>query len=587
MFRILKAIKGNLLVWTIISALCIMIQATGDLLQPLFLGHILMKYEFMTSKTSSSDMTNYALIVGGIMLAVAVIGLIFGSISIIISCHVGVKLGQNVRGGLYRKIQTLSFADIEHFKTASLITRMTNDITKIQNVVILALRIGVRAVSLFAGAIIEGAIVYGDLAYIFAVLSPVIIVCIAGIAFKAIPYYRKAQINTDDVNLVMRENLLGVRVIKAFNLTKGQTERFYEKSKTLANTSTKAQTLTFMIMPIILVLVNVSIVAVLWMGGAAHIGNISLDIDAAKVVPFISLMTLMLMGLIMLIMIMINISQAQASAVRVGEVIDYEPSIVASSNPLPIANSSVEFKGVNFKYHPHGEDVLSDVSFTAKANTTIGIIGPTGSGKSTLVNLIARLYDITHGQILIGETNIKRISNRALRARIAMVLQNNTLFSGTIKSNMLYGKRDASRNELEKAAKAAEAWEFINTKEGKFDSEVEQRAKNLSGGQKQRLSIARALVKKPHILILDDCTSALDTITEAKVQRNLKEQYPNTTIFLVAQRISAVRDADKILVMDKGKIIASGKHNFLIRMCPLYKEIAASQENQEGDFDNE
>lgn len=579
MFRLFKLLKGKDLSLTFLSLFLTVLQVICDVSQP-----------FLLSELLKGDMTNVDNIVsqtwkfGGIMIALALLSFLLGSISTFTTARVSVRLGSNIRFLLFQKIQSLTFVEIDKFSTSSLITRITNDVMFFQNTIILVLRVMSRSLLIFFGAIIAS-FVYSSqlisetgknlwwLAFIILGFLIVLLFVVALVIYFAVPYFKKQQKELDKTNNIMRENLLGIKVVKAFNLQNDQISKFQTQNNILRKTSSKGQIIGFTIMPLIQFFVQVSMI-VLLMVASTQLSSASSGIVAS----FIQMISLVVLGIILSIMVFINIGAVKASCDRINEVFDANPSIKRNQSNNFIEKSKIEFKDVNFKYNnnPLSLNVLENISFVANPGEMIGIIGPTGSGKTTLVNLITRNYDVTSGEIKISDINIKDINYNSLRDSIGISPQKSLLFSGTIKSNLLFGKEDATDEEIIEACKKAEAYEFIKNKEKELDCEVEQRGNNFSGGQKQRLSIARALIRKPKILILDDSTSALDMITESKVQKNIRT-LKDTTVFLVGQRISAISKADKIIVLDNGKMIGFGTHKELLKKCNLYREIANSQ----------
>ena len=442
----------------------------------------------------------------------------------------------------------------------------------------MALRAMVRSPLIAIGGVIMAYTLSPKLSNIFLVAIPIIAVSLLFILKKSFPLFTKVQQSIDNVNVVMRESILGVKVIKAFAIEDTQKTRFNVANEELTDSSIKSQNMNLVLWPIATLIMNLTVVAVLWFGGNM-VNTGSLEIG--KIVAFINYLLQIMNSVVMVINIMINYSRAKASAERINEVFETQTSIEDIKNPKTVENFDIEFKNVSFRYNDHSEYVLENISFTAKQGETIGIIGSTGCGKSSFVNLIPRLYDVTSGEILIGNSNIKDISLSFLRENIGIVLQENILFSGTIESNIRFGNENASKEMIIDSSVNAQAYEFINSKEDKFNSEVEQRAKNLSGGQKQRLSIARTLIRNPKIFIMDDSSSALDMVTEAKLQKSIKETMKDSTIIVIAQRISGVMDADKIIVMDDGKIINIGTHKELLKESEIYKSIAISQLGEE------
>ena len=520
----------------------------------------------------------YVLNIGFKMIIVAFIGILGGILCGIFTSIAAMTMGKNLRQGLFNKIQSLSFLEIDKFKTSSLITRLTNDVTQVQNMVMMALRGMVRSPLICLGGVIMAFSISSKLSIIFLVIIPLIIVSVVVITSKSIPFFTDMQKKIDNVNLVMRENLLGIRVVKAFAIEGKIREKFKNSNEELMETSIEAQSVTVLLWPLVTLIMNLSVVAVLWFGG--NLVNTG-SLEIGKIMAFINYLVQIMGSLNMMVMIIINFSRAKVSATRINEVLDIEPSIVNKDDSKEINNFDIEFKDVYFKYNKDSDYVLSGISFKAKEGEKIGIIGATGSGKSSLVSLIPRLYDTTMGSITIGNEDVRNLKIDELREIIGVVLQDTILFSGTIDDNLRFGKKDATKEMMHSATKDAQAFEFINSAKEGYDRIVEQRGKNLSGGQKQRVSIARTLIKEPKILILDDSSSALDMATEAKLQKAIKRRMQNSTVFLIAQRISAVMDCDKIIVLDDGEISAIGTHRELLKTSEIYRSIAISQFGEE------
>jgi ATP-binding cassette subfamily B multidrug efflux pump len=571
LIKLFKYLKGSAIVCAILAPLAMFLEVAMDLLQPTLLSKII-------DTGVANGNLNYVLYIGIQMVIASIVGLIAGSACSYLAAVASMNLGQEVRQGLFDKIQTLSFIELDKLKTSSLITRLTNDVTQIQMMTNMALRMMVRAPLTAIGGIIMAYILSPKLSTIFLIAIPIITVSVLFILKKSLPLFTKVQQNIDNVNTVMRESILGVKVIKAFAIENTQKSRFIEANEELTNTSIKSQNMNLILWPMATLIMNLTVVSVLWFGG--NMVNAG-DLEIGKIVAFINYLLQIMGSVVMVINIMIGYSRAKASATRINEVFETETSIKDKENTKTIENFDIEFKNVSFRYNEHSENVLENISFTAKQGETIGIIGSTGCGKSSFVNLIPRLYDVSSGEILIGKTNIKDISLTQLRENIGIVLQENILFSGTIESNIRFGNENASKDMIVDSAVNAQAYEFINNKEDKFDSEVEQRAKNLSGGQKQRLSIARTLIRNPKIFIMDDSSSALDMATEAKLQNSIKETMKDSTVIVIAQRISGVMDADKIIVMDDGKIANIGTHKELLKTSEIYRSIAISQLGEE------
>ena len=571
MTKLLKYIKGSAIIYTILAPLMMFIEVIMDLNQPKLMSDII------DIGVANGDIT-YVLNVGFKMIVVAFIGILGGMLCGVFSTLASMNMGKNMRQGLFNKIQSLSFSEIDQFKTSSLITRLTNDVTQVQNMVMMALRGMVRSPLICLGGIIMSLSISVKLSMIFLVVIPLIILSVTVITAKSTPFFTAMQKKIDNVNLVMRENLLGVRVVKAFAIEDKVKERFSYANEDLMSTSIKDQSVTILLWPLVTLIMNLSVVAILWFGGN-YVNKGSLEIG--KIMAFINYLVQIMSSLNMLVMIIINFSRAKVSASRINEVLDVESSITDKEDAKKINKFNIEFKDVYFKYNKDGDYVLKGISFKAEEGEKIGIIGATGSGKSTLISLIPRLYDTSSGTVMIGNEDVKNLKINELRSLIGVVLQDTTLFSGSIEDNLKFGKEDATEEMMISSVKDAQAFEFINANNEGFNREVGQRGKNLSGGQKQRISIARTLIKNPKILILDDSSSALDMATEAKLQKSIKNGMKNSTVFLIAQRISAVKDSDKIIVLDNGEIVAIGNHEELIKECDIYRSIAISQLGEE------
>ncbi|GAA5414698.1 ABC transporter ATP-binding protein [Ureaplasma sp. OM1] len=529
---------------------------------------------------------HYTLIVMALMFAACLIEVVAGMLAASVAARLAVMMTTKIRSDLYRKVQGLSFADLEQFKTSSLITRFTTDTQTLQASFNSIFRIGVRATMLYVGGIIGTIVVVctnhsfnsqpWSVPVLMVILSLVLLVTLIIIVVYAAKYFRQAKYATDDVNSVMRENVLGVRVVKSFNLSENQIERFEKVNTKMYKITEKGYLIGMILVPIINFVMSGAIVAILWVGTPTK------AITVANVGTLMSISSFILLGMVLLINVILQMGIALSSAHRIKEVMLHKSSITYKEDGASIENPSIEFKHVNFRYSDTSEYVLKDINLKIDPNQTIGIIGETGSGKSTFVSLIARMYDVKEGEIIVSDENVKDINQKSLRKDISMSPQQVTLFSGTIGSNLKYGKHDATEADMIEACEGAQAMEFVNSKEAGFDSVVEQRARNFSGGQKQRLAIARALIGKPKILILDSSTSALDMITERKVNEYIKKTNHNRTTIVVGQRISGVKDADRILVLSKGQIVGDGSHKELLNNCKEYLDIALSQLGEEG-----
>ncbi|WP_291570867.1 ABC transporter ATP-binding protein [Clostridium sp. UBA4548] len=567
MLKLLRFLKGSAILCAIIAPLMMLLEVSMDLMQPTFMSQII-------DVGVAGGNTPYILSIGGKMLLAAFLGLIGGSGCSFFASIATMKLGENLRQGLFNKIQTLSFHEIDALKTSSLITMLTNDVTQVQNMMLTALRIMVRAPFLCIGSIIMSYYLSPKLATIYLIALPIIILAIIFILKYSYPLFLLLQSKLDNINLVMRENILGVKVIKVFNIIDKQLHRFNLANEELKNANIKAQNVNMILWPIVSFVMNLTVIAVIWFGGIM----VSKDLlQVGIIMAFINYITQTMNSLIALITIVINYSRAKASADRINKVFSMVPSIENKEQARNFDNYEIEFKNVSFKYNETSEYVLKHINFNINQGEKVGIIGSTGSGKSTLVSLIARLYDATEGEVLIGGMNIKDINLKQLRENISLVSQENTIFSGTIEDNIKFGNLSADENMLIETSKDAEAYDFIMKKEKDFQSNIEQRGHNLSGGQKQRICIARALIKNSKIFIMDDSTSALDMATEARLQNSIKKRLKNKTMIVIAQRISGVMDADKIIVIDNGEISAIGAHDYLMNNNEIYRSIAISQ----------
>lgn len=524
-------------------------------------------------------MGNTALIAktGVLMLVISVIGIIGGVGCLIFAAIVSQRTGADLRKAAFEKIQTFSFHNIDTFSTPSLITRLTNDITQIQLVIMMCLRMMVRSPLLCIGSIIMAFSINLKISVLFIAVVLTLAVAVFVILRAAMPRFKMVQEKLDKVNTVMRECLAGIRVVKAFVRNDYEMEKFSDVNVDYKNTTISAFKIMMLMMPVMMILVNGTIIAILWFGGLqAQAGTMAVE----EIMACITYLTQMMMAMMMLAMNFMFISRAKISTDRLSEILDTTVDIADPAEPkLPAeAKGKVEYKNVTFRYKVgSGDAVLEDISFTAEPGETIGILGETGSGKSTLVNLLPRLYDVTEGQILLDGVDVREYKIKELRQRVAVVLQETILFSGTIRDNIKWGKPDATDEEVIAAAKAAQAHDFIMELPEKYDTELGQRGVNVSGGQKQRISIARALIQNPNIIIFDDSTSAVDSLTEKNIRQGMAETHDGCTKFIIAQRISSIRHADKILVLSGGKIVAQGNHNYLMETSKDYQEILASQ----------
>ena len=524
----------------------------------------------------------YILQTGGIMLVLSIIAIAANVGNIYYSSRASVGFASELRKGLYSKIQKFSFSNLDRLSSASLVTRLTNDVNILQDVIMMSLRLLIRAPLMLLFAVIIAIRINAGLASIIAVAIPFLAVSIFIILRKGLPFFEKVQQKLDKVNLVIQENLLNVRVVKSFVREDFEKKKFSVTNDELRAISVKASGTVVLILPVMQLVMNLSIVAIVWFGGNKIISG---TFQVGQLMSFITYITQILMSLMMLSMTIMSFSRAGASSERILEVLNTTVDIIdspqAKENNLQVKQGKVEFENVFFKYHADGtEYVLKDINFTVNPGETVAIIGATGSAKSTLVQLIPRLYEVTKGRILIDGVEIRNYTIHNLRSRINLVLQQNELFSGTIRQNLKWGNVMASDEDLIAAAKDAQADDFIMSFPKQYETVLGQGGVNISGGQKQRLCIARAILGKPAILILDDSTSAVDVATEGRIRESFSRHLKGTSIFIIAQRISSVQSADQIILIDNGEIIGRGKHDELIKTSAVYKEIYFSQQLQ-------
>lgn len=557
----------------LLAPLCMLLEVYMDLLQPKLMASII-NDGVQRGNLPHIQQTGLA------MIGIALIGLIGGVGCTIYSSIASQSFGADLRKDLFQKVQTFSFRNLDQIPSGSLITRLTNDIVQLQNMVQMTLRILIRSPFLAIGSLIMAVTISPRLAIVLAIVLPVLFLVLYLLIRFAFPLFSKVQNKLDHVNTVLQENLAGIRVVKAFVRSRFENRRFDTANNDYMAIALKASRVVSVNMPIMMLILNFSIVAVLWFGGQ-HVWQGLMPVG--DLVAFINYVTQVLMSFSMVGMILMNVSRAKVSADRVNEVLRTESEIkdAAQAAEAAIGPGRVTFDRVSFSYPNQQDQALKDISFSAEPGQTVAILGATGSGKTTLVHLIPRLYDTTEGRVLIDGTDVRSIALQHLRSHISMVLQESILFTGSIRDNIRFGKPDATDEEIEAVAKAAEAHEFIARMPDGYDTLLGQRGVNLSGGQKQRLSIARALLMRPSILILDDSTSAVDLGTESRIQKALRELMRTSTCFLIAQRISSVLDADKILVLDEGRIVAEGTHAELYRHSAVYQDIYRSQLGKE------
>lgn len=521
--------------------------------------------------------TGYILKTGLLMAAVVVCMAVGGILGSYFAAKASISFTTDLRRDVFKKVQQFSFANIDSFSTGSLVTRLTNDIQQVQNVLTMGLKMALRAPGMFVGAFFMAFMMNGRLAAILLVVIPLLSLAIGLILKTAFPRFEAMQKKLDRLNSGIQESLTNVRVVKSFVREDFEIGKFSGLNQDLRDSGMRALKIVIATMPVMMFAMNVTTLAVVWYGGNLIIGG---SMPVGDLTAFTTYIVQILMSLMMLSMVFLQSSRARASLKRITEVLDTVVDLnddQAARKELRVEKGSVEFKDVSFGYGKGGDRVLEHISFKAEPGQTIGIIGATGSGKTSLVQLIPRLYDVTEGAVLVDGVDVRDYSLKNLRNGVGMVLQKNVLFSGTIEENLRWGDEDASREELVKAAVNAQADGFVTAFKNGYHTEIGQGGAGVSGGQKQRLCIARALLKKPKILILDDSTSAVDTATEAAIRESFKNELKDTTRIIIAQRISSVQDADRILVLDDGKIIGSGTHEELLRTCRAYEEIYVTQ----------
>ncbi len=533
-----KYMKGN---WkyAILAPILIMVDTAGMMIQPYFLQKII-------DVGIANNDQNYIIQTGIIMIACALTSLIGGFLAMYFSSKAAYGFGSNLRQDMLSKIQEFSFSNINKFSTSSLVTRLTNDIEIIQQLVQMMLRMLIRAPFMLIGGIILTISMSPSIAMIFLVITPLLTLTMILTIKKAFPLFTKVQTKIDKVNSIIRENLIGARVVKSFVREEFEEERFGKANTDLKLTTIKSFNIMILLMPLVMLIMNVAIATVLWIGGN---GNI----EVGQISAGITYMSMTLMSLVMLSMVFMNFSRTKASSDRILEVMNEIPDVKQETNAMKrkIEKGLVEYNIESFAFKDSdGEPILNDIRFTVQSGQTVAIIGTTGTGKSTVVNLMPRFYDVTKGYVKIDGIDVRKYDLQTLRDSIGMVPQENRLFAGTIEENIRWGKADATEAEIKHACKIAQIDEYIESLPDKYHSRVEERGSNFSGGQKQRLTIARALIKKPKILILDDSVSALDSTTEQKLMNALSEEFKDTTIFIITQRINSCKRADKILIMD-------------------------------------
>ncbi|MCP1182468.1 ABC transporter ATP-binding protein [Paenibacillus sp. 1781tsa1] len=575
----------------IIAPLLMVLEVTMDLLQPKLMSSIV-------DDGVLAGNLSHIVTTGLIMLLVALIGWVGGAGCTLYSSKAAVGYGTDLRQELFDHIQTFSFRNLDTFQEGSLITRLTSDITQMQTFVQMLLRMFIRSPMLIIGSIIMAFTISVKLALILILTVPVLFIILFILIKASYPLFASVQSKLDQVNAVLQENLAGIRVVKAFARARLEKKRFKQSNEDYTTTAVKAWRIVTLNAPVLSLMLNATIVAVLWYGGFQVVGG---DIAAGDLIAFINYVTVVLSSLTSIGMMMMSFSRAKVSAARINEVLHTQPDIQSGSDnsrnvqsppstrdhqrsyqPSPVVSRTagqVEFRDVSFRYD--GDHALSGINLIARPGEKVALIGSTGSGKTSLVQLIPRLYDASQGEVLVNGVNVRNWDLQDLRSRVSIVLQESILFSGSIRDNICFGRPGATDAELRAAAQAAAADDFIMKLKDGYDTELGQRGVNLSGGQKQRISIARALLMRPEVLILDDSTSAVDLRTEASIQKALQSLMKDSTSFLIAQRISSVKDADCIYVIDEGQIVARGTHDDLMAHSSHYQSIYYSQQRKE------
>lgn len=595
MFKLLKYLK-KYWYFALLAPIFMIAEVTMDMLVTNKMGTMIDIVNSYGPTSNNNQFLNTIVSNGIIMLALVLIGVVSGILSGVFANLASQKFANDLRKDLFSKIMHLSFQQSDDFSTASLVTRVTNDVTAVQTMIVMAIRMFIRSLSMFILGIVFTLQISKQFMIILAVALPLEILIMVFFMIKAFPMFSIVQTKLDKVNSVVHENLTGARVVKAFSKEDYEYNRFVEANDTLTNITLKVNKLMAIIMPLFMLIVYAGMIAIYYIGANSQFdAMLYLENFATSIDPKISVgemekattyIMMIMSSLLMIGMTFANMARAAASGKRINEVLE-TPDIICDGN-LDVTTlketGTIEFKNVDFAYPNASASVLENINLKIEKGETVAIVGATGSGKTTLVNLITRFYDVTKGEILVDGENIKNYKLVDLRNKIAIVLQKAELFAGTIKENIKWGNPNATDEEVEWAANIAQAIEFIDSKEKKFDEYVEEKGTSLSGGQRQRLSIARAIVKKPEILIFDDSTSALDLVTEAKLYKAMRDNIADTTKIVVAQRIATAKNADKIVVLDGGTIIAYDTHENLLANCEIYQDIYNSQLKREGDI---
>lgn len=563
--------------WFILGPLCMIVEVIGEVLMPMLLAGVINSGNLGTLTVGSSIGT------AGLMILIALFMMAGGIGGVYFSSKASIAFAGDIRNDLYRKIQSFSFGNIDRFSTGSLVTRVTNDVTQMQNFVAMLMRMALRAPGMMIGGLIMAIRLRPSLATIFLISIPILLLFVGSNILTAFPRFKNVQAKVDGLNSTVQENITNVRVVKSFVREQDENDKFHKANGDLKNAAMRAMKIVIQMQPVTTLLMYITVIAVAWNG---HTLVLNGEMAVGDLSAFVNYVIQILSSLIMVTFLFMMSSRAMASAKRIREVLEENPDLSddnAAQKERTVKEGRVEFRHVSFRYYKHSEDsVLDDISLKIEPGSIVGIIGSTGCGKSTLVSMIPRLYDPDEGEILVDGVNVKDYSLYNLREGVGMVLQKNVLFSGTIAENLRWGDENATDDEMIAAAKSSQADKFISASTEGYDRELDKGGNNLSGGQKQRLCIARALLKKPKILILDDSTSAVDTATEAQIRHAFSHELAGSTKIIIAQRIASVMDADQIIVMNEGKITGVGTHDELLASNTEYREIAESQLGKKG-----
>ncbi len=573
MIKLLKYLKPY--VWQVIGVLILtLLGVFSELLLPKFMGNIV-------DKGVATGDFRYIYTTGGLMLVIAILGTTATVISRYMSAKAALAYGRDLRGDVFRKVESFSMNEIDKMGTASLITRTTNDVSQMQNVTIMSMRMMIRAPFMMIGGIIMAITTNPNLSKVFIISAPILVGVISFIGSKGYPLFKVIQKKIDNLNKVLRESLTGIRVIRAFNKTGYEKERFNKSNRELTETALKVGRIMALMMPLMHVILNFTIIGVILYGS-----NLieSKDLEVGQLMAFVQYVSQIMFSMIMVSMIFVMLPRASASAERINEVLDLKSEIIDGDDSLQNKTKKgvLKLQDVTFKYRDASTPAVSDINFSLKKGETTAIIGGTGSGKSTILNLLVRFYDVSEGQIIVDGVNIKDVPQKELREKFGFIAQRAVLFTGSIRDNIKFGREDAKDDEIIEVLKIAQAWDFVNEKKEGLDYVLAQSGKNLSGGQKQRLAIARALIRKPEYYLFDDSFSALDFQTDRMLREALKPYTADAAVLIVAQRVSTIKDADNIIVLDEGRIVGQGTHRELIKQCSPYREIVISQLGEEA-----